>query len=627
MSKIQILPELIINQIAAGEVVERPASVVKELLENAIDAGATQISLTIKNGGKDWISVLDNGCGMSEEDARLAVERHATSKIREASDLASIQTLGFRGEALASIASVSKFELISCENEDEGAIRLQIKGGYLENIGKTAFAQGSRICVERLFFNTPARLKFMKSSTTEYNHIQQNVIQQAIAHPEIQFRLIHNNQIQLKLAATSSLQIRIAQIFGEEFQDGLLAVSHKESYLQYEGLISTPANVRSTRRWQYLFVNSRFVKIPSIRYGIYEGYGNFLGKQHPIYFLNINIDPTEVDVNAHPAKTEIRFRNVQLVHAILADQLSKALTYSAQRRFFGKDQNYKAKESLAPVHPELPFIEVSDDCAQKEISSSPAKKTSEQAIKQKKEILKEDVKPQEAQTQKSKKQEDLPVSTRVSTQEKTHAPLNLMNLEATQPTFMFPRGQIFQKYIITEFKNKLLLIDQHKAHAFIFYENYRQSCQTRTLKPHVLQVPLLLEWTPQDFLILEQHLKSFQYAGFQIEPFGGKTSVIHSVPEFFPAKLCAPVFKKMLEKLCLFGKAQKQEEILREIWNVTAHHAAISDDMTLTLEDMETLLLQLEALEHVGMTEQKREVWVEWSQTEIEVHFRKSIHL
>ena len=339
-SKIQILPETLINKIAAGEVVERPASVVKELLENAIDAGATDVHVTVKNGGKDLISILDNGSGMSESDAQLAVERHATSKIYNEDDLFRISTLGFRGEALASIASVSHFELLTCNDENQGGTRILIKGGYLEKPSKIGFPKGTKVTVERLFFNTPARLKFLKTTATELQHIQLHILQKSLANPDIHFRLTHNRQLLLNLPGGQGLQTRIQQIFGEEFLDTIFPVNHEETSLRFSGFISFPSKPRKSRRWQYIFVNDRNVKSPAVNHGIYDGYGVFLGKsQHPAFFLNIHLDPTEIDVNVHPAKTEIRFRNSQLVHTILADQISTALKECASRRFFGREHS------------------------------------------------------------------------------------------------------------------------------------------------------------------------------------------------------------------------------------------------------------------------------------------------
>jgi len=262
-------------------------------------------------------------------------------KLLDEEDLFRIRTLGFRGEALASIAAISHFEILTCNDETQGATRIFIKGGYLEQVGKIGFPKGTKVTVERLFYNTPARLKFLKTTATELQHIQQHLVQKSLAYPHIHFRLTHNRQLLLNLSGGQALETRIQQLYGEEFKEILMPVKHEETYLQFSGFISFPSKPRTSRRWQYIFVNERNVKSPSINHGIYDGYGTFLGKgQHPVFFLNLRIDPTEIDVNVHPAKTEIRFRNSQLVHTILTDQISRALKEGASRRFFGREHSH-----------------------------------------------------------------------------------------------------------------------------------------------------------------------------------------------------------------------------------------------------------------------------------------------
>ena len=353
--KICILPELLINKIAAGEVVERPASVVKELVENSIDADADQILVTLKNGGKDLISVLDNGSGMTETDARYAIERHATSKIAEEEDLFRIQTLGFRGEALAAIASVSRFELHTCTDEKKGATNLRLSGGVLKHQGKTGFPKGTKISVEQLFFNTPARLKFLKSTSTELQHIQQQLTRLALGNPAIRFRLSHNQQMLLNLSTAADFEERIQQLYSEEIRDGLMKAVHSEKYISFHGLISLPSKTRISRRWQHLYVNGRHVKCQAIAHGIYDGYRGMLAKgQHPAFFLMIEVSPSEIDVNVHPAKTEIRFRNSKLVHTILADQLSRQIQEVTGRRFFGAETQKDIQGPTNQIELELP---------------------------------------------------------------------------------------------------------------------------------------------------------------------------------------------------------------------------------------------------------------------------------
>ena len=268
MGKIRVLPDSVINKIAAGEVVERPASVVKELLENALDAEAGQISVTVANGGKDAITVVDDGVGMTAEDARLAVQRHATSKLRSAADLEAIGTLGFRGEALASIAAVSRFELTTCHDESAGGVQVRVEGGEEVSFGKVAFPRGCRVTVEDLFCNTPARKKFLRATGTEIGHINNAVAQMALSHPGVRFRLTHNRRTVYDLPACPTLIERVYQLFGREFRDGMIAVEGMESAFRFDGLVSHPSHPRASRRWQYLFINGRQIRNPGINHAV-----------------------------------------------------------------------------------------------------------------------------------------------------------------------------------------------------------------------------------------------------------------------------------------------------------------------------------------------------------------------
>ena len=500
-NNVRILPESLINKIAAGEVVERPASVVKELLENAIDAGATEVQVSIKNGGKDLISILDNGCGMNESDAQLAVERHATSKIIDEEDLFRIRTLGFRGEALASIAAISHFEILTCNDETQGATRIFIKGGYLEQVGKIGFPKGTKVTVERLFYNTPARLKFLKTTATELQHIQQHLVQKSLAYPHIHFRLTHNRQLLLNLSGGQALETRIQQLYGEEFKEILMPVKHEETYLQFSGFISFPSKPRTSRRWQYIFVNERNVKSPSINHGIYDGYGTFLGKgQHPVFFLNLRIDPTEIDVNVHPAKTEIRFRNSQLVHTILTDQISRALKEGASRRFFGREHSHsQMSRTELSGQIELPM---EDPLTLGSPSSGMMFSTNKKRISEVRDLPPRgslrhkqtqiiSVSSQEKRIAEirpiPKKTQDSASTTTLETPDS--APGNLpeneiRNLCLISPLPLVPKkirvlGQFRKTYIIAENDAGLVLIEQRALHERLIYDTYVESLQKK----------------------------------------------------------------------------------------------------------------------------------------------------
>src|SRR5580765_959616 len=328
MNKIKVLPDNLANQIAAGEVVERPASVVKELVENSIDAGATRLQIDIELGGRRLISISDDGEGMSRDDAILAFERHATSKIKTLEDLGRIGTLGFRGEALASIASVAKVELITKTKDDEVATRVNIEGGKLIDVKDAARDTGTTITVRDLFFNTPARRKFMRSEATENYHLTSIVTHYALAHPEIAFTLTNNGREVLRVSPAKDLRERAFQIFGGNLLESLLPVDGGREYVaRITGFVSAPRERRTTRDAQYFFVNKRFVRDKTIAGGLLEGYRSVLPHGvYPVAFLFLEMPLEEIDVNVHPAKTEVRFRRGEAVKDVIAEAVRSTLT-------------------------------------------------------------------------------------------------------------------------------------------------------------------------------------------------------------------------------------------------------------------------------------------------------------
>ena len=642
---VRILPESLINKIAAGEVVERPASVVKELLENSIDAGATDIHVTVKNGGKDLISILDNGCGMNETDAQLAVERHATSKIIDENDLFRIQTLGFRGEALAAIASVSHFELLTCEDENQGATRIFIKGGYLEQMGKIGFPQGTKITVERLFYNTPARLKFLKTTATELQHIQQHLVQKSLAHPHIHFRLTHNRQLLLNLSGGQQLQTRIQQLFGEEFKEILMTVKHEETYLQYSGFISFPSKPRTSRRWQYIFVNDRNVKSPAVNHGIYGGYGTFLGKgQHPVFFLNLKIDPTEIDVNVHPAKTEIRFRNSQLVHTILVDQISRALKDGASRRFFGREHSHsQMSRTEISGQIELPMEEALTLESQYSGMTFPKRKkrATESRELPPRGALKgkhsaelstfaaekplAEISPVEQRRQNYASAGILEASDSTPDNLPEHG---IRNLRFLSPLPQIPQkirvlGQFRKTYIMAENDAGLLMIEQRALHERLLYDFYTEALQKKEVALKSFQASLLIELSPQGSVLLEQSLEHLELCGFAVSPFGGSSFAVNTIPEIQHVEQVEKVIRGIIDRLALFGKRSQAEEIIRDICEVVTTNAALPAGQELSLTEMGILLAQWEEMGSPMASLKDVPLLVEFSMQELERRLKR----
>ena len=608
MTKIKILPETLINKIAAGEVVERPFSVVKELVENSIDSGADQIFVTIKNGGKDYISVLDNGSGMGVDDAQLAIERHATSKISTSEDLERINTMGFRGEALAAISAVSRFELTTCYDEQLGGFQIRLEGGKRNHAAKIGFPLGTRIIIEDLFFNTPARQKFMKSVNTEYGHIHDFLIRLSLGYPDIQFKLTHNQKVVINIPKSESFVDRVKHCFGNQIADDLLEVKHEESYLSYDGLISFPSKSRPSKRWQHTFINNRYVKCLNINHGISEGYKTLLMKNmHPLFFIRLTIDPSEVDVNVHPAKTEVRVKNARLIHTIFSNSIAGKLKLGAREQFFPEDARFENRAASVDMAE-------AEDTAAKETSSVVVPKSASESTfyKEKNEQL-SFVAPQDDPPVSKNRQASFPEpldrTSENSTSEHPIPDIPENQSESFQKdqqpesawleksdTFFKVLGQLSNKYILAQGDQKLILIDQHAAHERIRFEEIRQQFYSKTLTSVPLLIPIMMELPPQDGLLLEQYGKEWAQAGFVIDHFGGNDYSIKQIPALLQNRDISEIIKEILDEQAGFGKTGKLETFFNEVFEKIACHSSVRSGQSLSIEEMQSLVDQLTKL-------------------------------
>jgi len=476
--------------------------------------------------------------------------------------------------------------------------------------------------VERLFFNTPARLKFLKTTATELQHIQKHILQKSLANPDIHFRLTHNRQLLLNLPRGQGLQTRIQQLFGEDFLDTIFPVNHEETSLLFSGFISFPSKPRKSRRWQYLFVNKRNVKSPAVNHGIYDGYGVFLGKsQHPAFFLNIQLDPTEIDVNVHPAKTEIRFRNSQLVHTILVDQISTALKECASRRFFGREHS-QSQMSFTGVSGQIEMpMEYQLNLEGEKPSNAHSKKKSRPKIEARelppRGSLRNSKSAKKAfQNHKtvsaSSTYTDIKTKTYISPQTSlytTSSPGNkknasgkkIRNLFLISPLPILSKnirvlGQFRGTYIIAENDAGLLFIDQCALHQRLLYETFFEAIQKKEVPAETLKASLLLELTSQESEMLEQHLAPLSLSGFSVSPFGGSTFAVNSIPNFLVEDQVNKVISVILDRLALLGKGGQVEEILRDIALTIAEFTSIKSKQMLEMAEMECLLAQWESL-------------------------------
>lgn len=540
MAKIKVLSDVLASQVAAGEVVERPASVVKELVENSIDAGADNIEIRVQRGGIALIRIVDNGCGMNREDALLCLERHATSKIRTADDLGAIRTLGFRGEALPSIASVSRFTLSTREADAMAGTELTVEGGKVGDVRDSGIAPGTQIEVRTLFYNVPARRKYLRTETTEFSHIEHFIRLQAIAHPEVSFTLLHNERLVFQLPATSSLIERIEGLIGRETCGKLVRLPESEvatSGVGISGFISEPGYGRSNRSLQLSFLNGRPIESPAINHGLRNGYHGALAKgQYPVAFLFLSMDPGEVDVNVHPAKREVRFFDgigVQnaITAAVMRGLRSNVRATGEARSKMAAEPAPRATPQDAEEKPDSPVSNVDRaSAANAPVATPPTPRVHREWIAppSQQELPAADPVPVPENTTPTEEKDDATES--ASSVDSQDVPPS--NQTSSKAKFRLV-GMLGSIYSILESEEGLVLMDQRAAHERVLYELALKHHGTDETTPSQgLLIPVMLQLSPKEFDFVRQNIPSIQRLGFGIEEFGSNTLKVDSFPAF-----------------------------------------------------------------------------------------------
>ena len=583
MSKIRVLADHVANQIAAGEVVERPASVAKELVENSIDAGARRITIEIEAGGRRLLKVSDDGEGMVRDDAVLAFERHATSKIRVTEDLAAIGTLGFRGEALASIASVARVELTTCTEDAKAATRVTIDGGRMRDVKDAAHPCGTTIAVRDLFFNIPARRKFLRSEATETYHLTNLVTHYALAHPEIAFTFINNGREVVRAAPAKDLRERAYQIFGGEFLENLLEVNGNEPQVaRVTGYVSAPRDRRTSRDSQYLFVNRRFVRDRMIGRALSEGYRSILPHGvYPAALLFIDTPLAEVDVNVHPAKTEVRFRRQAAVVDAVREAVRTALASASyvpppeQPRMPEPIMTATAAVSSVAPQPRIEFVPPPPPPMQPRPPLEPSG-----------EEIAHDIEVMIQSVSKSVPSAPLPPlnSAEKLAREVTPESLN---------TNIRPLGQLEESFIIATDDEGLLLIDQHVAHERVLFDKYRALEAERRSESQQLLVPETFDLTPAQAAVFDDLVPELETYGFELMRLSGRTVAIKAVPADLPGSEARNMLAELLETVDAEKKSSARETLRDEIAASLACHAAIKVNMPLAPEKMRWLIDRL----------------------------------
>ena len=548
MGKIRILPQSLINKIAAGEVVERPASVVKELIENSLDAGADKIHITIEDGGRRLISVRDNGSGMDKEDVQLAFASHATSKIESLDDLFSISTMGFRGEALASIGAVAHVTLVSRQKGALSGYELHFAGGQAKEFKETGTPEGTAITVEDLFFNVPARRKFLRSAASEASYITEAVTKIALVNPSVDFQLIRDGRRVLTLPEVTSIRDRLAAIFGEETVSGLLEAQEVAEKIKVFVLAGSPIHSGADTRMQFAFVNNRPLRDRIIMRSVSDAFAGLLPqRRYPIAFIFLSIDPREIDFNVHPAKTEVRFKDPGLVHSIIKGTIAKALRGSHP----------------TPLPEEATRVENS-------LSRQERIKDAIESF-----LHRTEPKQRDFAHQFRPPQDATPAAAEVPT------PLLINGTER----FI----QVHATYIVLEAQTGILVIDQHALHERIIYEELKQSYATKEVDSQRLLFPEVVELTPKQSTILQEVFPSLTAVGFELQEFGGNSVVVNSAPRILDRADIPDAVRAIIDNY-LEESAPDLKNYIESVMQTLACKAAVKAGQTLSKEEIEILL-------------------------------------
>ncbi|HZC67341.1 MAG TPA: DNA mismatch repair endonuclease MutL [Nitrospirales bacterium] len=548
--RIAVLPGDVINKIAAGEVVERPASVVKELVENAIDAGATRVSVDVEQAGRRSIRVTDDGQGMTPEEATLAFQRHATSKIRTEADLSTIQSMGFRGEALPSIAAVSKVRLVTVATGASVGTEIRLEGGALQKQRETATAPGTMVEVTDLFFNTPARKKFLKSPATEFGHVCQAMQRQALAFPEIHFRLTHNGHAVADYPVVPTLRDRVQQVYGVELVDGCVDLQEEAGRFRLEGLCTRPLETALSRMPQDLFVNRRWVKNATIVHALYEGYGTYLARGHqPRFVLSLWVDPRQVDVNVHPTKREVRFADQDQVHEWVRSRI-------------------QASVKPAPV------------ASRTTVGSgwSPLEKS------------------------------DRPIATDGSRYVPEYAGLAPDTLAGRQPRLagvaepgqvylptvdqeeVWPLGQIANRYLVAQVGDEVQIVDQHTAHERVLFERLQRQFEAGQIASQRALLPQVVELSAAEAVSVRAHLEDLGLLGFEVEEFGQGSFVVRAMPALFGQGDQKALLRALVEDWDAWPSTPSMQERYNTVLASVACHSAVRAGRALEVPEMRRLL-------------------------------------
>lgn len=639
MGKIHILDTEVSEKIAAGEVVERPASVIKELIENSIDAGATLITVEIKKGGITYMRVSDNGSGMSSEDAKICFLRHATSKIQKSSDLDAIYTLGFRGEALASIGAVSNVSLYTKRIEDKSGVCVTCRGGEILSSDEAGVPDGTSICVENLFFNTPARLKFLKKDATESGYITDIITRCIFAHPEISFKLIIDGKEKLFSAGDNSLKNAIYSVYGKDYANGTIEVDYEADGIRVTGLVGKGNISRPKRNYQSFFVNRRYITSKTLIGALENAYKNqiMIGK-FPMAVLNIEINPSLIDINVHPTKLEVKFSDEKMIYNAVYYGTKNALyaipNVPKIERMGGEFKRDTPKEQLnlsdladalpknMTKRPETPEYNPRVNHFLKNDADKPKK---ESAVKYAVPKVKPDfIKP------KPPKNTEIPNTVRVASPEAEKKELIPRDTEIQQDETVFVDeyfeivGQVFNSYIIAEKGNEMMIVDQHAAHERLKYEELKREIAEKQPMSQLLIEPVIVNVTGGEMSAYRDNKTLFEKMGFESEEFGDDAIIIRSVPGEVEMGEVEPLVLELVAQGEEFRGELMTEKYERLLYTV-ACKGAVKANMAMGMQEMEALVRNVLRLKNINTCPHGRPIVVTMSKKEMEKEFKRIV--
>ncbi len=619
---IRLLPDSVANQIAAGEVIQRPASAVKELMENAVDAGADNISFVVKDAGKTLIQVVDNGSGMSETDARLSFERHATSKINQAKDLFSIHTMGFRGEALASICAIAHLEMKTKRAEDEVGTHIINEGSVVKSQEVCQCETGTSIAVKNLFFNVPARRQFLKSNQVELRHITDEFLRLAIAHPHISFNFYHNNSLLYQLFKETTKK-RIVSCFGDNYNKRLLPFEHHADFVSFSGFITKPEFAKKTRGEQFFFTNKRFMKHNYLNHAVFSAFKDLINPDaFPSFFIFIDIDPEQIDINIHPTKTEIKFQDERVMYSFLNAAVKKTLGIHniLPSLDFSKEKDFDVTPASpgTPIKPPTIKINPNYNPFDSKPKESNKKTQLPSSPKRNWQMLYEEIR-HKADDQENSDDLFKPVEGQKTIS--ADFDKNLEALDESAPKFMQLQG----RYILTQIKSGLLLVDQQAAHERILYEKFLHNLNSAKTVSQQELFPQTIELSPADTELTNELINEIKNLGFDILQESKNTFVVNGTPPELKNENIQYVFEKMLEAYksnMMTVKLDKKENIAASL----ARNLAVKKGENLHYSQMVEIVDKLFACQVPYKTPSGKNTLTMLSSDEIEIKLKKTSH-